>query len=87
LISVELSLLFVVSIIFSLLYELSKELSLGMFAHICWWVFAFYWLVVATNVYIVSLLFWAIGFIYMMRWFIQLIDVRRVMHQEESDLD
>lgn len=85
-IELELTLLFVASIIFSLLFEWNPEnIPLGALTSLFWWILGMYYLVGGTSgLWALSLLFNGIGLIYMLRWFTTLVQVRKLAKYGET---
>jgi len=77
----EMFVLLIVSIFFSLIYELGQPRDeyvwSGIVSSICWLIFGLVWLI-KSDVYVVSLLFSGLFLFYTARWMIELIDFRRV---------
>ena len=82
-VEVELTIIFVLSLALSLLYELKGGVPFGVFAWICWWVLA--WMYLAANPLVPALtwLWMGIGTIYMLRMFFDLIEMKSLRREIE----
>lgn len=91
-IEVELTLLFVASIIFSFLYEIyqggapEQSIPIGAFTSLFWWILGMYYLVAGNSLlWSLALLFNGIGIIYMVRWFTTLVEMRSLVKYGEVE--
>lgn len=67
------------SIFFSIVYEIWDDpdhVWSGIIGSMCWIVFGLAWFVLATETYIIGLLWNGIGIFYIVRWMIDLVDMR-----------
>lgn len=73
-IELELAILFLASLLFSLFYEINSDFVFaGILATGFWWIFSLVYFVADRSTYILSLLWSGLGFIYLLRWFSQLL--------------
>lgn len=88
-IEVELTLLFVASVIFSLLYEWdTNNIPMGILASAFWNIFGLYYLVAGNNfLWSLSLLFHGIGLIYLIRWMVVLVELRSLERYGDTEWD
>ena len=83
-IEVELTLLFILCMFFTALYELrSRTIPLGVFTWISWWVFSMYYVVSGSQVVAYAFLPFGIGVIYFLRVLLAFIDMRRMVREIE----
>lgn len=86
-IEVELSLLCVASLIFTVCYEINtKEILFGIFAFVLWLVMGMYYLAAGDGTFwSLSLLWHGLGLIYLVRIMVQLVEMRNLRKEGEDE--
>ena len=85
----EVLLLLVVALFFSLVYEVKRELTWsGIIGSMTWIIMSLVYFVGAASAdpqkpYVLALFFSGIGIIYIIRWMIDLVDVRKLSREIE----
>lgn len=77
----QLFVLLFAAIFFSILYEVSRQTKrpqtwAGIFASGFWLVLGLLWFVLASDTYVVGLLWNGVGILYIVRWMIDLVSMR-----------